>query len=44
MSWHVPCPEEIDFALSLFRDLVEPTLSMLEKLLDICKLHTSVSI
>ena len=34
MSWHVPSLEEIDFALGLFRELVEPTLGMLEKLLD----------
>ncbi|KAL5535214.1 BLM3_1 [Sanghuangporus sanghuang] len=34
MSWHVPSAEEIDFALGLFRELVEPTLGMLEKLLD----------
>ena len=34
MSWHVPNVEEVDFALGLFRELVEPTLEMLEKLLD----------
>ncbi|KAI5124439.1 hypothetical protein M0805_008323 [Coniferiporia weirii] len=34
VSWHVPCTAEVDFALSLFRDLVEPTLGMLENLLN----------
>ena len=34
MSWHVPCDAEIDFALELFRELVEPTLAKLEKLLE----------
>ena len=40
MSWHVPCDAEIDFALELFRELVEPTLAKLEKLLEermLCK-------
>lgn len=34
MSWHVPCEEEIEFALAIFRELVEPTLEMLEALLE----------
>lgn len=40
MSWHVPSDEEIEFALTLFRDYVEPTLGMLEHLLETRK-HTS---
>ena len=34
VSWHVPNEAEIAFALRLFRELVEPTLSRLENLLD----------
>ena len=34
MSWHVPCPAEIDFSVELFRELVEPTLVGLEALLE----------
>ena len=34
MSWHVPSEEEIDFILEVFRDIVEPTLGMLEALLE----------
>ncbi|KAF7319927.1 Membrane protein [Mycena kentingensis (nom. inval.)] len=34
ISWHVPGAEEIDFALALFKQVVEPTLNDLEKLLD----------
>lgn len=34
MSWHVPCEEEIEFALDIFRELVKPTLEMLEALLE----------
>lgn len=34
MSWHVPSEEEIDFVLEVFRDIVEPTLEMLEALLE----------
>lgn len=34
MSWHVPNEEEIDFILEVFRDIVEPTLGMLEALLE----------
>jgi proteasome activator subunit 4 len=34
LSWHVPDLAEIDFALQLFRELVEPTLSLLEGLLE----------
>ncbi|KAK0456353.1 hypothetical protein EV421DRAFT_1699087 [Armillaria borealis] len=33
VSWHVPNAEEIDFALQIFRELVEPALSRLEELL-----------
>ncbi|KAH8120571.1 ARM repeat-containing protein [Phellopilus nigrolimitatus] len=34
MSWHIPSADEIDFVLSLFHQLVEPTLGMLEELLN----------
>lgn len=34
MSWHVPSEEEIEFVLETFRDIVEPTLAMLEALLE----------
>jgi len=34
MSWHVPNEEEIEFILEVFRDIVEPTLGMLEALLE----------
>ena len=34
MSWHVPNEDEIDFVLEVFRDIVEPTLEMLEALLE----------
>lgn len=33
MSWHVPTPTEIDFAIQLFKELVEPTLASLLQLL-----------
>jgi proteasome activator subunit 4 len=32
--WHVPNAAEIDFALRILHELVEPTLEALEKLLD----------
>ncbi|KAF9785996.1 hypothetical protein BJ322DRAFT_1005050 [Thelephora terrestris] len=34
MSWHVPSEEEIEFVLETFRGIVEPTLEMLESLLE----------
>ena len=34
MSWHVPNEEEIELVLEAFRDIVEPTLGMLEALLE----------
>ena len=34
MLWHVPDKEEVDFALAIFKELIEPTLVMLESLLD----------
>lgn len=34
MSWHVPNEEEIEFVLEVFRSIVEPTLVMLEALLE----------
>ncbi|TFK57485.1 hypothetical protein OE88DRAFT_1651225 [Heliocybe sulcata] len=34
VSWHVACDEEIDFALQIFKELVEPTLNQLNQLLD----------
>jgi len=34
MSWHVPSEEEIEFILEVFREIVEPTLGMLEALLE----------
>ncbi|KAI0322289.1 hypothetical protein OF83DRAFT_1094493 [Amylostereum chailletii] len=33
VSWHVPSGEEIGFALQIFKDIVEPALQDLEKLL-----------
>ena len=33
VSWHVPTNNEIDFALRIFKELVEPTLESLEGLL-----------
>ncbi|ESK98482.1 membrane protein [Moniliophthora roreri MCA 2997] len=33
ISWHVPNNEEIDFAIQVFRELIEPTLQRLEQLL-----------
>ena len=34
MTWHVPNAEEIDFALQLFRELVEPAMTRLDLLLE----------
>jgi proteasome activator subunit 4 len=34
MSWHIPNEEEIEFVLEVFRDIVEPTLAMLETSLE----------
>ncbi|KZT06355.1 uncharacterized protein LAESUDRAFT_653878 [Laetiporus sulphureus 93-53] len=34
LSWHVPNDEETDFALEIFRKVVEPTLTTLEGLLE----------
>ncbi|KAI0702460.1 hypothetical protein BC835DRAFT_1411015 [Cytidiella melzeri] len=34
ISWHVPDQEEIDFALQIFREVVEPTLSSIHALLE----------
>ncbi|KAJ7071321.1 hypothetical protein C8F01DRAFT_1216892 [Mycena amicta] len=34
ISWHVPSAAEIDCALQMFKELVEPTLDILEQLLD----------
>ncbi|KAA1468544.1 hypothetical protein DENSPDRAFT_833875 [Dentipellis sp. KUC8613] len=31
VSWHVPDDKEIDFALQIFTDMIEPTLASLEK-------------
>ncbi|CAA7258799.1 unnamed protein product [Cyclocybe aegerita] len=33
IAWHVPNSRELDFALRIFRELVEPTLTLLEGLL-----------
>lgn len=33
ISWHTPTIEEIGLAMEIFRDLVEPTLGVLENLL-----------
>ena len=33
LSWHVPSSEEIDFALQIFKEIVEPALDLLEELL-----------
>lgn len=40
VSWHVPNDEEVDFALAIFRELIEPTLIMLENLLRTSMLPT----
>ena len=32
LSWHVPNDEEIGFAIRIFKEIVEPTLSVLESL------------
>ncbi|KAI0308000.1 hypothetical protein B0F90DRAFT_1813347 [Multifurca ochricompacta] len=34
VSWHVPHGEELNFAMEIFREIVEPTLERLEKLLE----------
>lgn len=34
MSWHVPSEEEIEFVLEMFKEIVEPTLALLEALLE----------
>ncbi|TFK76829.1 hypothetical protein BDN72DRAFT_890635 [Pluteus cervinus] len=34
ISWHVPSKDEIDFALEVFQVLIEPTLALLENLLE----------
>ncbi|KAH9947692.1 hypothetical protein B0H21DRAFT_737636 [Amylocystis lapponica] len=34
LSWHVPNAEEVDFALQIFRELVEPVLTTLNGLLE----------
>ena len=34
LSWHVPDREEIDFAIEIFREVVEPTIALVEALLD----------
>ncbi|KAG1755021.1 uncharacterized protein EDB91DRAFT_1096855 [Suillus paluster] len=34
ITWHVPSAEEIDFALQLFRELVEPAMTRLDLLLE----------
>ncbi|KAJ7169566.1 hypothetical protein C8R46DRAFT_1162360 [Mycena filopes] len=34
VSWHVPNAEEIDFTILLFKELVEPTMTVLRELLD----------
>ena len=34
VTWHVPNSQEIQFALRIFKELVEPTLSSLESLLE----------
>lgn len=31
-TWHVPNDDEIDFALQIFRELVDPTLIVIEDL------------
>nr|GAT49743.1 membrane protein [Mycena chlorophos] len=34
ISWHVPNADEVDYTLQIFEEIVEPTLTILEKLLD----------
>ncbi|KAF9036519.1 hypothetical protein BDZ89DRAFT_1100671 [Hymenopellis radicata] len=45
ISWHIPNAEEINFALDIFRQVIEPTLGGLEELLKPakywCELHRS---
>ncbi|KAI0076264.1 hypothetical protein K474DRAFT_1757648 [Panus rudis PR-1116 ss-1] len=42
ISWHVPSNDEIDFALRIFREVVEPALDMLDALLEPGRVHDSV--
>lgn len=44
MSWHVPSEEEIEFVLEVFRDMVEPTLAMLEALLEDGVSHVTIHV
>jgi proteasome activator subunit 4 len=34
VTWHVPNAEEIDFSLRIFKELTEPTLTLLDRLLE----------
>ncbi|KAJ7597613.1 hypothetical protein C8J56DRAFT_1001469 [Mycena floridula] len=34
ISWHVPNDEELDFTIQVFRELIEPTIAILEELLN----------
>ena len=42
MSWHVPCAEEVDFALDIFREVIIPALGKLEALLEIGKYYNVI--
>ncbi|OBZ79723.1 Proteasome activator complex subunit 4 [Grifola frondosa] len=42
LTWHVPNTEEIDFVLQIFRDLIEPTLNILDGLLESNVTHDAV--
>jgi hypothetical protein len=33
LSWHVPSDDEIGFAIQIFKDIVDPTISILESLI-----------
>lgn len=43
VSWHHPNDSEIDFAIQIFKDLVEPTMSLLDELLSDCTLPKSIT-
>ncbi|KAL4243081.1 BLM10 family protein [Abortiporus biennis] len=42
LSWHVPDDNEIDFALQIMKDLIEPTIDILDDLIQPGAVHDSV--
>ncbi|KAH8100502.1 hypothetical protein BXZ70DRAFT_1022407 [Cristinia sonorae] len=42
LSWHVPTAGEIDFALQIFKEIVEPTLDLLDGLLKPGVVHDAI--